>query len=107
MTNEEKLNDRNLQNEEQSDYVITLTTADGEEVDFYEIAGIALEGNYYVILQPVERLDGMDEDEALVFKVSRGNDGSDKFEIELDDEVIDAVFEEYNKLLDEAEGGNK
>ena len=28
----------------------------------------------------------------------------DEFEIELDDSVIDAVFAEYNKLLDEANG---
>ena len=96
-----------MQNDD--DDVITLMTAEGEEVDFVEIAGIAYRGNFYAILQPVELLDGMEEDEALVFKVSRGKDGEDKFEIELDDTVIDAVFEEYNKLLDEAEGadGNK
>ncbi len=91
-----------MQNDD--DDVITLMTAEGEEVDFIEIAGIAYRGNFYAILQPVELLDGMDEDEALVFKVSRGKDGQDKFEIELDDTIIDAVFDEYNKLLDEAEG---
>lgn len=109
--NEKKFGENNLpesinhmQNDD--DDVITLLTAEGEEVDFIEIAGIAYRGNYYVILQPVELLDGMEEDEALVFKVSRGKDGADKFEIELDDSVIDAVFEEYNKLLDEAEGNS-
>ena len=91
-----------MQNDD--DDIITLTTADGEEVDFIEIAGIAYRGNFYVILQPVELLDGMEEDEALVFKVTRGKDDEDKFEIELDDAIIDAVFAEYNKLLDEAEG---
>jgi len=91
-----------MQNDD--DDVITLLTADGEEVDFIEVAGIAYRGNFYAILQPVELLDGMEDDEALVFKVSRGKDGEDKFEIELDDAIIDAVFEEYNKLLDEAEG---
>ena len=91
-----------MQNDD--DDVITLMTANGEEVDFIEVAGIAYRGNFYAILQPVELLDGMEEDEALVFKVSRGKDGEDKFEIELDDTIIDAVFEEYNKLLDEAEG---
>ena len=90
--------------EEDDDDVVTLLSANGEEIDFVEIAGIAYQGGFYAILQPVELLDGMDEDEALVFKVSRGKDGEDKFEIELDDAVIDAVFEEYNKLLDEAEG---
>ena len=83
--------------------IITLTGADGTEVDFVEIAGIALNRNFYVILQPVELIEGMDEDEALVFKVSRNADGSDRFEIELDDDVIAAVFDEYNRLLDEQE----
>ena len=93
-----------MQNDD--DDIVTLMTAEGEEVDFIEVAGIAYRGNFYAILQPVELLDGMEEDEALVFKVSRGKDGEDKFEIELDDSIIDAVFEEYNKLLDEAEGKN-
>ena len=33
----------------------------------------------------------MNDDEALVFKVTRGEDGQDKFEIELDEEIIDAA----------------
>lgn len=88
--------------EEDGDDIITLLSADGEEIDFVEIAGIAHKGNFYAVLQPVELLEGMDDDEALVFQVSRGADGEDRFEIVLDDDIIDAVFEEYNKLLDEA-----
>lgn len=95
---------KNVNGETKEDDIITLLTENGEEVDFVEVAGIAYHGNYYVILQPVELLDGMDEDEALVFKVVRGADGTDKFSIELNDEIIDAVFESYYKLLDEAEG---
>lgn len=82
------------------DDIVTLLSADGEEIDFVEIAGIAHKGNFYAILQPVELIEGMSEDEALVFKVSRDEEGNDRFEIELDDEVIDAVFAEYNRLLD-------
>ena len=88
---------------EDDDDVVTLMAANGEEIDFIEIAGIAYRGNFYAILQPVELLEGLEEDEALVFKVARGKNGEDKFEIELDDTVIDAVFAEYNRLLDEAE----
>lgn len=87
------------------DDIVTLLNANGEEIDFVDVAGILYNGNYYAILQPVELLDGMDADEALVFKVSTAEDGSDKFEIELDDEVIDAVFAEYDKLYNEAKGG--
>ncbi|MBQ8451415.1 MAG: DUF1292 domain-containing protein [Clostridia bacterium] len=109
MADEENVVDQELPEsmehmEEDDDDVVTLLSADGEEIDFVEIAGIAYKGSFYAILQPVELLDGMDDDEALVFKVTRGKDGEDKFEIELDDSVIDAVFAEYNRLLDEAEG---
>ena len=90
---------------EEEDDIITLTGANGEEIDFVEIAGIAYNGNFYAILQPVELLDGMDDDEALVFKVSTNEDGDDQFDIELDDDVISAVFDEYYKLLDNLENG--
>ena len=96
---DEMLNDEEFADDD----IITLTTADGEEVDFVEIAGIAHNGKFYAILQPVELLEGMDDDEALVFEVVRNADGSDGFNVVLDDEIIDAVFEEYNRLLEESE----
>ena len=89
---------------EEDDDIVTLMSATGEEIDFVEIAGIAYKGHFYAILQPVELLDGMDDDEALVFEVTRGTDGNDQFNIVLDDEIIDAVFAEYGKLLDKAIG---
>ncbi|MBQ8413854.1 MAG: DUF1292 domain-containing protein [Clostridia bacterium] len=96
--------DKNNTFENEDDGIITLYSTTGEAIRFVEIAGIAYKRNFYAILQPVELLDGMDEDEALVFKITRRSDGSDSFEIELDDNIIDAVFEEYNRLYDEAHG---
>ena len=87
----------------EEDSIVTLTSADGQEIDFVEIAGIALRGNFYVILQPVELLEGMGENEALVFKVTQDRDGEDHFNVELDDEIIGEVFDEYYRLLDEQE----
>ncbi len=96
---EEEVPDYMLNNGD--DETITLTAANGEEVDFIRIAGIALGKKYYAILQPEELLDGMDDDEALVFRVTKGADGEDSFEIVTDDRTVDAVFREYNRLLDE------
>lgn len=91
------------------DDIITLISAEGKEIDFVEIAGIAYRGNFYAILQPVELLEGMSENEAIVFKVSTNKDGTDSFDIELDDAVINAVYKEYEKLYDDAvaNGGNE
>ena len=84
------------------DDIVTLLSANGEEIDFVEIAGIAHKGKFYAILQPVELLEGMEDDEAFVFEVKVDDEGNNKFEICLDDDIINAVFEEYNRLLDEA-----
>ena len=84
---------------EDEDDVITLVSEEGEEIQFVEIAGIVYRGNFYAVLQPVELLDGMTEDEALVFGVNKGENGEDNFEIEIDESIINAVYQEYLKLL--------
>jgi len=90
---------------EEDDDIVTLLSATGEKIDFVEIAGIAHKGHFYAILQPVVLLPGMNDDEALVFEVTRA-DGNDRFEVVTDEEIIDAVFAEYDKLLDEAMSDN-
>ena len=87
----------------ENDEYITLKGQDGEEINFIDIAGIALDSGYYAILQPVQLMDGMAEDEALVFKVEKLESGEDKFTIVVDDTVVDEVFAEYGRLIDEAE----
>lgn len=97
------MNDNINLTDAEKDGIITLTTADGEDVDFIEIAVIPYNEKFYAILQPVELLEGMEEDDALVFNVTRTPDDEANFELELNEEAIEAVFEIYNKLLDEAE----
>ena len=87
-----------MDNEQEN--IITLRGNNGEDIDFIEIMNISLESGFYVILQPVVRPEGMEEDEALVFRVAKVG-GKEKLEIELDDDIINAVFEEYNRILDE------
>lgn len=86
----------------EDDGIVTLLSATGEEIDFAEIAGIAYKGHFYAILQPIVLLEGMEDDEALVFEVTRAGNGDDQFTIVLDDDIIDAVFAEYEKLYNEA-----
>ena len=76
--------------EEGDEEIITLATPDGEEVDFTQIATVEFEGNLYVIMQPVELFEGMDEDEE-----------DSRFDVVTDERVIDGVFGEYNKLFEE------
>ena len=86
------------------DEMITLLSSEGEEIEFYPVAKIYLGHKGYAILQPVELIEGMRDDEALVFEHSEKN-GDDHFDIVLDDDIIEKVFAEYNRLLDEQQNG--
>ena len=41
---------------------------------------------------------------ALVFKVTTKENGDNSYDIELDEGIVDGVFAEYNRILDEQEG---
>lgn len=88
--------------DENCDENIFLYNEDGEAVEFEQIAVIPMEDETYVILRPVILLEGMNEDEALVFVIETV-DGEDTLAIVEDDAAVDAVFEEYYALLEEYE----
>lgn len=86
----------------EDDGIFTLTSSDGKNIEFLDIAGIPYKGNFYVLAQPVELFDGMAEDEVLVFLVDYDENNNEIYRLVIDDEVLDAVSEEYTKLYNEA-----
>lgn len=82
--------------------IITMVGEDGTEIDFVELGDIVYGDNYYIIVDTVENFESGEELAPVVFKVEQ--DGEDtKYTVELNDEIIDGVFAEFNRLLDEAE----
>ena len=79
---------------------ITLYDENNNPVLFEQVAVIPFNEKVYVILKPVTEVAGVGEDEALVFVVEEIED-EDTLVIETNEEIIDYVFEEYYKLLDE------
>ena len=49
--------------------VITLYDDDNNPVDFNEEAVVEYEGDFYALLTPVKPMEGLAEDEALIFKI--------------------------------------
>lgn len=80
---------------------IVMYNDNNEPVEFQQIAVIPLQGNVFVILRPVGEVEGIGEDEALVFAIDE-IDGEECLTIVVDDEAVDQVFEEYYKMLREA-----
>ena len=79
------------------DEVITLYDDKNNPVDFNEVAVVEYQGDFYALLQPVEPMEGLGEDEAIIFKVVQKDEETDEFEPVTDEAVLDAVFNEYLK----------
>lgn len=77
---------------------ITLLSQNGKEFSFEQIAVIPQEEKLYIILKPVEHIDGLGEDEGLVFYA---NEEEYRYELVTEEEIIDKVFSVYDSLLEE------
>ncbi len=88
---------------------IVLFNEKGEKVEFEQIALIPVEENIYAILKPMEQMEGIGDDEALVFEIveAEEDEEDDYLNLVADIEIIDKVFEVYNKLMDEEEEKQK
>jgi len=82
---------------------IALFNEKGEKVEFEQIALIPIEDDIYAILKPIETMEGVGDDEALVFQIVEPENEEEEEYLNLvsDISVIDKVFEVYNKLMDE------
>lgn len=87
-----------LLDEENNENIVLYNEKDQPQ-EFVQIALIVLDGTLYAILQPLG-MEGVAENEALVFSIV-DIDGEDCLVMVEDDAVIDAVFEDYYRLLRE------
>ncbi|MBR2344081.1 MAG: DUF1292 domain-containing protein [Clostridia bacterium] len=82
---------------------IILYDENDNPTEFEQVAVIPLEDNVYVILVPVTPIEGVGEDEGIVFVIEETEDGELLTVVE-DDEIADEVFEIYNGLVDAEDG---
>lgn len=79
---------------------IKLYNEDNQEVEFEQIALVPIDNKTYAILKPVSPMEGIADDEALVFVIDEIDD-EDCLVIVEEDAIVDKVFEEYYKMLKE------
>ena len=100
----EEMNILDILLDEENDAPIIMTSEDGVEFVFEQIAVIPQGDVLYCILQPQDyQALGLDEDEALVCRVEEPEEGMPYIVVEEDEAVIDAVFAVYDQLVSEDE----
>lgn len=83
---------------------LTLLDGNGRVLAFEQVAVIPHddkngERQLFAVLKPLDKIEGIADDEAVVFRVSVGDDGNTAIKPEEDEETALAVYDEYIKLL--------
>lgn len=93
--------------DEENDDPITLYDDEDNAIKFEQVAMIPDNENIYAILKPIEELDGVADDEAIVFLVDFDEEGHSMLVIEQDEQTAIRIFDKYYQLLDEEEEKQK
>ncbi|NCA91836.1 DUF1292 domain-containing protein [bacterium] len=80
---------------------ITMFDENNNEIKFQQVATIPFNKNLYAILKPIDYLDGVENDEALVFRIKQ-DFGRSILEIENDNNICEIVFNIYQDLIEDA-----
>lgn len=88
--------------DENDEEPVTLYDENDKETEFEQVAIIPLEEKIYVILKPITKIEGVADDEGLVFVIEEIDD-EDMLVLVDDDEIINKVFDVYYQLLKEDE----
>lgn len=77
---------------------IKLFDDKNNEVEFEQVAIVPIEEKIYAILKPAQKMEGVGDDEALVFTIEEIDD-EECLVIEENEEIIDKVFDQYYEML--------
>lgn len=86
------------------DDIVELTADDGRKLKFFFVGTIEYKGKNYSAFEPAEEIEGISEDDLIIFELSGDDEETaDLLPIE-DEKLLDEVFEEFCKALDEEDG---
>lgn len=86
--------------DEENDENIVLFDENDQPCEFEQIAVVPMNGKIYAILKPVDCMEEVGEDEALVFCLEEC-DGDYELVIETDNEIGEAVFASYYSMFED------
>lgn len=84
------------------DEIIELISEDGKKMKFFFVGTIEYKGKDYSAFEPAEEIEGVSEDDLFIFETRGDEDGAELLPVE-DEALLDEVFEEFCKALEEEE----
>ena len=87
--------------DEENTEPIRLQGESGTEILFEQVAVIPHDDKLYCVLKPITHIEGIADDEALVFYVEDPEEGEPYLKCETDELKMLEIFEEYYALLED------
>lgn len=78
--------------------ILELSAISGEKFKFYVLGVAEEDNNEYYLLQPVNLLEGMSENDVIVFKKGNDND-KEHFELVEDDDLVEKIISIHNNSI--------
>ncbi|MDK2991264.1 MAG: hypothetical protein PWP48_497 [Clostridiales bacterium] len=83
--------------------IVTLIDEDDNEVQFEHILTLEIDDKEYVLLSPLEPMEDLDQDEAIVLRIEQDENGEDIY-VSIDDEdEMQAVYDAYMEIISDEE----
>lgn len=81
--------------------IVELKDDSGRTLKFYHLGTIEFKNAYYAAFQPAEEIDGVDEDELIIFEVSGTDTGDESELLPIEDQdLLDEVYEEFCRVME-------
>ena len=79
---------------------IVLEDDKGKRITFEQVAVVPYDGKIYVVLKPIDKIEGVKDDEAIVFLCDETTKPT-TLRPEQDQEIAVKIFDEYYNLVEE------
>lgn len=81
--------------EEEDDIIVLHNEATDKDEEFYHLATLDVDGKWYVVMKPVDKLEDIADDEVLIYEIVEDEEGNDTFAPIEDEDVLEKVFSEF------------
>ncbi len=89
-----------LLDENNTDPIVVIDEK-GRQIAFEQIAIIPRGETIYCVLKPIDKVNGVADDEGIVFKVDKNEAGESILRVETDEQIAIEIFDQYYDLIDE------
>lgn len=81
--------------------IVELVDEDGKPVKFEHLMTLEFEGKQYVLLAPLDDIEGIGEDEVVILEIQGGETEEDDTYVGVEDEeLLERIFERYLEIAE-------